>query len=164
MLNKPTVLSNGDWLLPTSIWRIDNSCRVVASTDQGKTFELRGTANIPDSMDRCPDEPMIVERKDGTLWMLVRSNYGIGESLSTDRGRTWSPVSQADIKHPAARFHIRRLLSGNLLLIKHGPIHERTHRELLTGYISKNDGKSWEGGLLIDERHPLFLYTVLQRC
>src|SRR5690606_5242198 len=37
MLNKPTVLSNGDWLLTSSVWKADNSIRVYASTDQGKT-------------------------------------------------------------------------------------------------------------------------------
>jgi len=153
MLNKPLVLSNGDWLLPTSIWRIDSSCRVVASEDQGKTFVLRGAANIPDSSHRCPDEPMLVERSDGTLWMLVRTNYGIGESISPDGGRTWIPVSRSHIKHTVARFHIRRLLSGNLLLVKHGPIDQRTRRELLTAYVSKDDGITWEGGLLLDERH-----------
>ena len=44
MLNKPTVLKNGDWLLPASVWKADNSCRVLASTDQGQTFQLRGSA------------------------------------------------------------------------------------------------------------------------
>ena len=29
---------------------------------------------------------MIVERRDGTLWMLVRTGYGLGESVSKDRG------------------------------------------------------------------------------
>ena len=29
------------------------------------------------------DEHMFVERKDGSLWLLVRTNYGIGESIST---------------------------------------------------------------------------------
>jgi hypothetical protein len=162
MLNKPTVLSNGDWLLPTTIWKIDNSCRVVASEDQGKTFALRGTANIPDSSHRCPDEPMIVQRNDGSLWMLVRTNYGMGESVSKDGGRAWSPVSRASIKHATARFHIRRLQSGHLLLIKHGPVYERIHRERLTAYISKDDGESWEGGLLLDERHPVSYPDAVQ--
>ena len=33
---------------------------------------------------------MIVERKDGSLWMLVRTQYGIGQSVSVDKGATWS--------------------------------------------------------------------------
>lgn len=151
MMNKPTVLSDGTWLLPTAIWRQPESCRVVASTDGGKSWTLRGTATVrPD--DYSPDEPMIVERRDGALWMLVRTKYGIGETLSRDGGATWSPVEPTDIAHPAARFFIRRLSSGNLLLVKHGPLDRRTGRELLSAFVSRDDGASWEGGLLLDER------------
>ncbi|UUO04332.1 glycoside hydrolase [Blastopirellula sp. J2-11] len=152
MMCKPTALANGDWLLPTAIWSRDHSCRVVASTDQGKTWSLRGTANVPEAKDRNCDEPMIVQRKNGELWQLVRTSYGIGESSSTDGGKTWTPVTPWNIQHTASRFFIRRLHSGNLLLVKHGPLHEKTGRSHLTAYLSKDDGQSWEGGLLLDER------------
>ena len=151
LLNKPTVLRNGDWLLPASVWKADNSCRVIASTDQGKTFQLRGTAHISDPATRGPDEPMIVERKDGSLWMLVRVQ-GLAQSVSNDGGRTWSPVERSGIRHTTSRFFIRRLRSGSLLMVKHGPLNKRTKRELLTAYISDDDGKTWQGGLMIDER------------
>ena len=90
MLNKPTVLSDGDWLLTSSVWKTDNSIKVYASNDQGETFTLRGTANIADPKKRGPDEPMIVKRKNGSLWMLVRMQ-GLAETISTDRGKTWAP-------------------------------------------------------------------------
>lgn len=152
MMCKPTVLTDGTWLLPTAIWRREGSCRVVASTDGGKTWKLRGTATVPDPKDRNCDEPMIVERGDGSLWLLVRTRYGIGESVSTDGGGSWTPVSPWNVEHPAARFFIRRLNSGNLLLVKHGPLDERIRRSHLTAYLSKDDGKTWQGGLLLDER------------
>ncbi|MFN4261503.1 MAG: sialidase family protein [Gemmataceae bacterium] len=151
MLNKPTVLKNGDWLFTSSIWKADDSIRVYASTDQGKTFHLRGTANVLPAEARGPDEPMIVERKDGSLWMLVRSR-GIAETVSHDGGKTWSPVERAAIAHPTSRFFIRRLRSGNLLLVKHGPLDERTRREKLMAFVSDDDGKTWKGGLMLDER------------
>ena len=152
MMCKPLVLTNGDWLLPTAIWRRDGSCRVVASTDEGQTWSLRGTANIPNPDDRNCDEPMMVQRRDGSLWMLVRTDYGLGETVSTDLGRTWSDVAPSKLAHPASRFYLRRLNSGNLVLVKHGPLHERTGRTHLTAYVSKDDGASWQGGLLLDER------------
>ena len=40
-LNKPSVLANGDWLLPVSDWR-KKTARVFASTDAGKTWRGRG--------------------------------------------------------------------------------------------------------------------------
>ena len=152
-INKPVVLANGDWLLPAAIWRRDQSCRVLASNDRGATWQLRGTAGIPRIEDRQCDEPMIVERRDGTLWMLVRTNYGIGESISADAGRTWTPVSPTTLPHSASRFFLRRLASGRLLLVKHGPLSGKpVGRKLLQAYLSDDDGKSWLGGLTLDER------------
>jgi hypothetical protein len=125
---------------------------VVSSNDRGATWTTLGRANVPDKKDRNCDEPMIVERNDGSLWMLVRTRYGIGESVSTDGGRTWSDVAPGAIRHATARFFIRRLRSEKLLLVKHGPIDQRTDRSRLTAYLSDDDGKSWHGGLMIDAR------------
>ena len=151
MLNKPTVLSDGDWLFTSSVWKADNSIKVYGSHDQGKTFELRGTANIVHEELRGPDEPMIVERKDGSLWMLVRIR-GIGQTISHDRGKTWTPVERLKIPHPTTRFFVRRLKSGALLLVKHGAMTEKTRREKLMVFVSDDDGKTWKGGLILDER------------
>lgn len=150
---RPIVLSTGEWVFPISTWReTDNSAKVVVSTDKGKTFSIRGSCNVPKEV-RDYDEPMIVERKDKSLWMLVRTKYGIGESISNDRGKTWSALIPSSIQHPTSRFFIRRLSSGNLLLVKHGPINERIGRSHLTAYLSKDDGYNWLGGLLLDERN-----------
>lgn len=154
MLNKPTVLSNGNWLFVSSVWKADHSIKVYATTDQGKTFKLRGAANVLPPETRGPDEPMIVERKDGSLWMLVRRR-GIAETISQDDGKTWSPVKQTSLPHPTARFFLRRLNSGALLLVKHGPLDERTRREKLMAFVSDDDGRTWQGGLLLDEREKV---------
>jgi hypothetical protein len=150
LLNKPTVLANGDWLLPASVWKMENSIKVHASTDQGKSFYLRGAANVPQAM-RGPDEPMIVERKDKTLWMMVRMQ-GLGETISKDGGKTWTLAQKLPIRHPTTRFFVRRLKSGALLLVKHGGLDERTGREKLMAFVSDDDGRKWSGGLMIDER------------
>lgn len=171
MMNKPTVLSNGKWALPTAVWefaepKLDElkSARfsnITVSPDQGASFVLRGGADVP---DRCFDEHMIVELKDGRLWMLVRTLYGIGQSFSSDEGRTWTPGEDSGLGGPNSRFFIRRLSSGNLLLINHADIPPaeavklrqegktwRT-RTRLTALLSVDDGKSWKGGLTLDER------------
>ena len=152
MMCKPVVLSSGEWILPASTWKkTDNSAKVVVSSDNGRTWSVRGGCNVP-AEDRSFDEHMIVERNDRSLWMLLRTTYGIGESVSSDHGKTWSPAAHSSIQHPSARFFIRRLQSGNLLLVKHGPIGERTDRSRLTAYLSKDDGLTWSGGLMLDER------------
>ena len=154
MLNKPMVLSNGDWLFTSSVWKTDNSIKVYASHDQGKTFELRGTANIVNAELRGPDEPMIVERKDGSLWMLVRVR-GIGQTVSYDLGKTWTPVERLKIPHPTTRFFVRRLKSGALLLVKHGSMAEKTRREKLVAFVSDDEGQTWQGGLMLDKREKV---------
>ncbi len=181
-LNKPTVLKDGTWLMPVSLWtrsRIhaatehrmrsiapehvpagfrdqypdldaQRAAHVFASTDQGETWTDRGSVVFPESHF---DEHMTVELRDGRLWMLARTKEGIAESYSADAGRTWT-APQLRFPHVSARFHLRRLASGNLLLVKHGKIDERTQgRSHLTALLSSDDGQTWQGGLLLDERN-----------
>jgi len=151
MMNKPIVTKDGAWLLPTALWKREGSSRVVCSTDRGKTWELIGSSTVPNPAERNCDENMIVQRQDGSLWMLVRTGYGIGETTSTDGGKTWTEVMRSSIPHAASRFFIRRLGSGKLLLVRHNSPDTKT-RSHLTAYLSDDDGKTWKGGLLLDER------------
>jgi predicted neuraminidase len=162
MMDKPTVLSTGEWLLPAAVWSCAPSAEpefsvhagegarsnVVCSTDQGKTWALLGGADVP---ERTFDEHSIVERRDGSLWMLVRTRYGIGESVSTDRGRTWSPGRPSGIPHVDARFFVRRLQSGRLLLVTHNPPDGKSRSHLIA-HVSDDDGATWHGGLMLDVR------------
>jgi len=159
MINKPTVTANGRWLLPVSSWYTNGSARVIVSGDHGATFNELGSANIPQA-SRSADEPMLVERKDETLWMLVRGKFptsegstGIGESVSTDSGKIWPDVTASAIQHPVSRFFIRRLASGRLLLVRQNPPMPGNERSHLTAFLSEDDGASWKGGLLLDERN-----------
>jgi predicted neuraminidase len=165
-LNKPTVLSNGDWLLPVSLWTrsrigpavlkdahkdldVIRMANVFASTDQGKTWTRRGGVAFPGTDF---DEHMIVELRDGRLWMLARAK-GISESFSSDKGATWSEPQVSAIQNPSARFFIRRLASGKLLLVKNGPIDAKLpRRSSMTAFLSDDDGKTWNKGLLLDDR------------
>jgi predicted neuraminidase len=159
MMCKPTALSNGEWLLPISDWEMRMNkvedgagAGVWISEDKGATFSRRGGVLVPLKV-RTYDEHMVVQRKDDSLWMLIRTKYGIGESVSRDLGKTWSDVEPSQISHPSARFFIRRLSSGNLLLVKHGAIKGASGRNRLTAFISKDDGTTWDGGLLLDARN-----------
>jgi hypothetical protein len=75
------------------------------------------------------------------------------QSTSSDRGKTWTAPAETAIVHPVARFHLRRLASGRLLLVKHGDtIGTHEGRSKLTAWLSDDDGASWAGGLMLDER------------
>ncbi len=165
-LNKPTVLANGEWMLPISLDQREGfgpfkgqfkeldplrGANVFVSQDQGATWQRRGAVQFSN-----PDwhEHMVVERKDQTLWMLARTAKGIMQTTSADGGRTWAaPTEPPGIRQPNARFHVRRLKSGRLLLIKHGDaVDAHQGRVQLSAWLSDDDGRTWGGGLILDER------------
>lgn len=175
MMNKPTVLSTGEWLLPAAVWSFpprrtdeahqrplvkESGSNVIVSTDRGETWTFLGQSRVP---ERSCDEHMVVEKKNGDLWKLVRTEYGIGESLSKDRGKTWSGGEPSKrVTHiPHARFFIRRLHSGSLLLVKHDPP-DKTSRSHLKAFISDDEGGTWSDGLPIDERRGVSYPDAVQ--
>ena len=164
MMNKPTVTKDGRLLLPVAVWaanvaglrplnatfpfdRIDRGAFVYESRDGGATFTKRGGVDMP---DRSFDEHMIVEKKDGTLAMFVRRHDGIGTSVSTDGGTTWSEGVDSGLGGPDARFFIRRLASGRLLLVNYAA--SGRARKNLAAMLSDDDGRTWSAPLMLDER------------
>lgn len=160
MMNKPIVLSTGEWLFPLAVWNHgirslppqfdsktpEKGSFVYKTSDNGKTFVRLGCADV---YKRHFDEHMVLELQDGRLWMLVRTFYGIGQSFSCDRGKTWSKDSDSGLGGPSSRFHICRLKSGRILLINHVNFDKRNN---LTALLSEDDGKTWCAQLLLDER------------
>ena len=136
-MNKPIVTRAGQWLLPVAFWMTPptlplinerdklnlspdelksllhyagdrKGMSVVTSTDDGKTFHVIGTAHFPEG--EIATEHMVVDQRDGGLWMLARTPKGIASSVSTDRGKTSGSAPEASgIPHPATRFYIGRL-------------------------------------------------------
>jgi predicted neuraminidase len=154
-MNKVTVLSTGEWIMPVTHspepvheWFAGPKQvqGVGISSDKGRTWKLYGDLHAP----HWALENMVVELRDHRLWMLIRTGGGVlWESYSADRGRTWSPARATTIANPGSRFFIRRLTSGNLLLVNHYKFKGRSH---LTAQLSTDDGKTWNEGLLLDER------------
>lgn len=182
MLNKPTVLRDGSWLLPVGYWRDstnvpnvtfdekeiapytnaglshdlgeERGSNVVRSTDGGRTFERIGQVRMPGTR---VDEHMFVERKDRSLWMLIRNTGGIAQSTSTDGGRTWNAGSMflSGGTTASKRFYVRRLRSGALLMVRNNSP-TGSGRSHLMAFVSDDDGLTWQGGLLLDERESSY--------
>lgn len=164
MMNKPIVLSSGEWMFPIAIWQLDiyNEFRksglrqedvagsyVYKTSDCGQSFQRLGMANIK---KRSFDEHMVYEQKNGVLKMLVRTTYGIGAAYSYDRGKNWSAGENSGLGGPCSRFFIGRLKSGRLLLINH---HHFKGRNNLTAFLSDDDGKTFPHMLLLDSRNQV---------
>ena len=154
MMCKPIVLSNGEWMFPVSKWRDEKSARFLVSKDGGASFSERGGISLPQK-ERLFDEHTLVEKKNGELWCLIRTGSGIWESFSRDYGKSWSKPAPSRFAHPSARCFFTRLKSGNLLLVKHGELDKKIKRSHLTAFLSTDDGESWSGGLLLDERFEI---------
>ena len=170
-LNKPTVLASGEWALPVSLWRreqiwvdgkfhwgeVDPSlyaeldplrgANLLVSNDRGKSWEVRGRQR---SVDPCFDENIVFERADGSLVMYARDRHGIVRTESSDRGRNWLPFRR-EWNTASARFFATKLPSGKWLMVRHDTTTagDRSH---LTAFLSSDEGKSWHGRLLLDER------------
>ena len=135
-------------------WRMTN---FLASTDQGKTWQRRGGVFAP---GRDFDEPALFEKADRTVVGLLRTYTGYSETTSFDHGFNWSKPVPSAIPQPNARMLTTRLASGRILMVRHNTLHGEgaksfkpyTMRTHLTAYLSDDDGVSWRGGLLLDER------------
>ena len=193
LLNKPTVMQNGEWWFPSAVWgkglmepstelkevyrplderEIERKAFCIVSKDEGKSFEKRGGAL---AKERSYDEHMFLETATG-VEVYIRTQYGIGKSVSTDGGYTFGEVQDTGWFAPNTRFFIRRLSSGNLLLVSH-QISENPEtprlRTNLTAFLSTDGGKSWKGKLLLDERanvsypdgqeHNGYIYIIYDR-
>ena len=164
MMNKPTVLSTGEWIFPIAVWdrkvmrpafreeyysgegEKEVGAFLYKTTDGGESFVKYGKVDMP---NRSFDEHMILELSDGRLATYVRTMYGLGVAYSNNRGKTWTEGEDSGLGGPCSRFHIRRLRSGRVLLVNHYGFTARDH---LAAMLSEDDGKTWKYRLMLDER------------
>jgi len=154
-LNKPTVTRTGVWLLPVTwfkqitdkYWHSGGELQGVGiSTNQGQSWSLHGEVTAPS----WALENMIVERRDGTLVMHIRTGDGvIWQSRSTDGGYHWADGKRTNITNAGSRFFFRQLHSGRWLLINSPRPDSRTS---LVAQLSDDEGDTWSDPLVIDDR------------
>jgi predicted neuraminidase len=155
-MNKPIVLTNGDWLLPVTWaeaapegWFAHGHQLqgVAISADRGASWTLRGAVKAP----AWALENMVVQLQNGVIWMLIRTGSGVlWQSFSHDGGWTWSEGSPTQIVNPGTRFFVRRLASGRLLLINTRHPEERTGLDACVS--DADDEMSFRRCLELDDR------------
>ena len=87
MRNKSATLKNGTWFLTVYLPKCADKYRYYLSPDCGETFEFHEGAK---KLSECEyPEPMVVERKDGSLDFYARTYTSrIAKSVSADGGNT----------------------------------------------------------------------------
>lgn len=173
MMDKPTVLSTGEWAFPIAVWDHANGVRVMPkeydwtdmpagsylyrTADQGKTFQAVGYSQI---QWRDFDEHIFLEKQDGSIQVYARTSYGIGSAISYDGGAHWSEGFETNYGGPSSRFFIGRMPSGRVLMVNH---YKYTGRNNLTAMLSDDDGKTFTHHLLLDGRNNVS-YPDVQIC
>lgn len=110
------------------------------SDDWGRTWRtstpLTGYGNI---------QPSLVQRKDGSLYTLMRDNgpppKRLLQSESRDGGETWSTVTDSDLPNPGAGAEIIGLRNGHWALISNDT---EDGRHSLAVQISEDEGRTWK--------------------
>ncbi len=163
MFGKPILAQSGAWLAPIYVdgKPAEKETGVLISTNEGASWEFVGGTSVPKEQ-RNFSEHTLAQRKNGELWMVIRTMAGLSESTSTDGGRTWSdPIPFRD--GPNTRAHVRRLASGAFLLVYHdlgesdkfqlGPKGKPMYpRSKIAVWLSDDEGCTWPHKLLLDTR------------
>jgi predicted neuraminidase len=145
----PFVLDRQRLIVP--LYHDGFSFSLMAITDDwGQTWHtsapLVGAGNI---------QPSIVQRRDGSLYTLMRDNgpppKRLHQSESFDRGETWSSVTDSDQPNPGSGAEVIRLRNGHWVLI--GNDTERG-RHSLAVQISTDEGKTWKWKRHLEQDPP----------
>lgn len=165
-LNKGVILADGTWLFMSDPFSKDASpgsplvkkgAHLYRFVDYDRPFEHVSQVEIQDTPFT---EHMVVERKDGSLWMLARMRTGIAQAVSSDQGRTWRELEPFTREFNVnTRICLRKLTSGSLLLIVNDHPKKRAN---LTALLSDDDGKTWPFKLVLDEREFVSYPDVTQ--
>jgi hypothetical protein len=159
--------SDGSIVLTSMIMRHHPGHHTVltyTSRDDGKSWiasniiDLGGVGNHSGVM-----ESTLVQLRDGRLWMLLRTNWGnFWQTFSDNDGLTWKETGPTNIDASSSPGIIKRLKSGNLVLVWNRLFQEgkteyplrggdgnlsevpaNWQRDELSIMFSCDDGKSW---------------------
>ncbi len=134
-------------------WR--HATVMFVSDDSGKSWRR---SNVLDygvgSHDHAGSiEGTVVERTDGTLYLLLRTESGwLWEATSSD-GLKWDNLKQSSVKSVTCCAQMSRLSDGRLVLLwNHPPRHAPSSagsREELSLAFSEDDGRSWSKPVVV---------------
>lgn len=135
-----------------------NSIQTMYSDDGGLTWEA-SCDELEIEIDNSKVtrygaiEPEIIEREDGSVWMLIRTTHGkLFQSISWDQGEAWTDPEPSDFISSDSPACLLRLKDGKMLIFWNScqlwdkaNSYAQGGRQILHGAISNDDGLTWEG-------------------
>jgi hypothetical protein len=167
-LNSVTQLHGGRILLPFSYltdrtwanrgrdfdaftYRGTFNCTLIYSDDAGRTWHASPShlkVSAPDLSTYGAIEPVVVERGDGKVWMLLRTQHGrFYESLSPD-GAEWLPPRATRILSSDSPAGLLRLDDGRIVMFWNNCLrfpYAYGGRHVLHAAVSADGGRTWRG-------------------
>lgn len=127
------------------------SCRALYSDDAGDTWHLASAdlrTPVPNLLTYGANEPVVIELKDGRVWMLIRTQMGhLYESFSKD-GSAWSQPRPTRLISSDSPVGLIRLKDGRIVLLWNCCLrfpYAYGGRHVLHAAISEDEGLTWRG-------------------
>lgn len=138
---------------------------VVVSSDEGESWEWLGGVQIPMPCEKGRlwiwSEPTLVERKDGSIAMLLRWG-GTGKlwyAVSADGGKTFSAPRPTEIPNPSNKPKLLRMEDGRIALIHTpNPVQGFAGRNPLAIWLSSDELESFDEKRIIADSPGAFCY------
>ncbi|MGE3313566.1 MAG: exo-alpha-sialidase [Planctomycetaceae bacterium] len=147
--NPPVRRANGDLVLPVE---------GAEGGVEGSTFLIGsalGTQWRKGGFTAGGSQPAVVERKDGTLFALMRKAPRLTQIESSDGGETWSEATESTLRNPDSGITMTKLASGNLVVVFNDSDRMRTPLSIAR---SIDEGRSWETPLQLESNPGEYSY------
>ena len=160
--NKPVRLDDGTIVSGSStespdaanLWRV----HFERSTDSGATWTIVRPAPVTEGTEIGAIQPSILIHKDGRLQAVGRSrSQRVFETWSSDKGRTWSPVTLTSLPNPSSGTDAVTLRDGRHLIVYN---HTTKGRSPMNVAVSR-DGKTWESALVLESEPGEYSYPAV---
>ncbi len=156
------LLIDGKILLPTHD-EINWASLVMIGEGDGSKWHSSNVVSTGEGFKRGNIEPAIVEVTKGSLLMYMRSGSRtcVWQSLSSDRGNTWSPPDPTNLPNPDSAIDLLRLTDGKIALAFNNSSDSRTP---LTLALSEDDGQTWQGFKDLETGPGSFSYPAMTQA
>lgn len=164
--NKPTILSNGDWLAGASNENGPWNVFFDRSTDDGQTWQRTPYINLDRKTFKGKGviQPTLWESSPGEVHALLRSSEGaIYRTDSKDYGKNWSPAYKTSLENPNSAIDVIQLSKDTLALACNPDDANWGSRGTLILALSYDNGKTWPEKITIEsgKKEDEFSYPAI---
>jgi hypothetical protein len=123
---------------------------LIYSDDAGDTWRLADAVKTPTPNLETYGaiEPVVIQLRDGRVWMLIRTQLGRFWESFSDNGATWSAPRPSNLISSDSPAGIVRLDDGRIVLFWNNCLrfpYAYGGRHVLHAAISDDEGKTWRG-------------------